>query len=197
MDRGGEFHDAEAGAEMAARDRNGVDGLLPQLVGNLPDLIDFQPAQIVRRLDSVEEGSFAECGHGIFQFFGAEPRFRREMVFSGFGPSASQNRPGLVARADARFQSVKVFPIDQCDVSHFAAWTRLSHFSLPLQALNTVEIRPLVACKSAYSPKHYTKADAKANPREPAGRDREVKPVNRCVGPIVPVRLARRHCSVR
>jgi len=58
MDGGGEFHDAEAGAEMAAGHGDGVDRFLAKLVGNLPDLVDLQPAQILRRPDGVEKRGF-------------------------------------------------------------------------------------------------------------------------------------------
>ena len=64
MDGGGQFDDAEAGAEMAAGDRNGVDGFLAQLVGDLPDLLHLEPAQVVGRADGVEKRRFTKCGHG-------------------------------------------------------------------------------------------------------------------------------------
>ena len=64
MQRRGQFDDAEAGAEMAAGDRNGVDGFLAQLVGDLPDLLHLEPAQIVRGSDRVEKRRFTEYGHG-------------------------------------------------------------------------------------------------------------------------------------
>ena len=63
MDGGGQFDDAEAGAEMSAGDRNGIDGFLTQLVGNLPDLLDLEPAQIVRGADGIEKRRFTEIGH--------------------------------------------------------------------------------------------------------------------------------------
>ena len=47
---------AEPGAEMAAGDRDRVDGLLAQLVGDLPQLIRLKAPQIRRRLDLVEQG---------------------------------------------------------------------------------------------------------------------------------------------
>ena len=61
---GGQFDDAEAGAEMSARHRNRVDGLLAQFVGDLPDLFHLEPAQIVGGADRVEKRRFTECGHG-------------------------------------------------------------------------------------------------------------------------------------
>jgi hypothetical protein len=64
MDRGGQFDDAEAGAEMAAGDRNRVDGFLAKLVGHLPDLFHLEPAQIVGGADRVEKRRFTEYGHG-------------------------------------------------------------------------------------------------------------------------------------
>ena len=55
---------AEAGAEMSAGHRDGVDGLLTQLVGDLPDLLHLEPAQIVRGPDRVEKRGLTKYGHG-------------------------------------------------------------------------------------------------------------------------------------
>jgi len=49
---------------MSARDRDGVDGFLPQLIGDLPDLVHLEPAQIVGGADGVEKRRFTEYGHG-------------------------------------------------------------------------------------------------------------------------------------
>ena len=46
---------AQAGAEVTAGDRHRVDGLLAQLVGELPQLLAFQAPQVRRRLDLVEQ----------------------------------------------------------------------------------------------------------------------------------------------
>ena len=67
MNGGGQFDHAEAGAEMAAGHRDGVDRLQAQFVGDLPDLIDPQLAQIVRGADRVEKRRLTEFGHGDFQ----------------------------------------------------------------------------------------------------------------------------------
>ena len=45
---------------MSAGDRDGVDGFLTQLVGDLPDLLHLEPAQIVRGADGVEKRRFTE-----------------------------------------------------------------------------------------------------------------------------------------
>ena len=63
MDRRGQFDDAEAGAEMAAGDRDRIDGFLAQLVGDLPHLLDLELAQIVRGADGVEKRRLTKCGH--------------------------------------------------------------------------------------------------------------------------------------
>ena len=63
MDRGGQFDDAEAGAEVAAGHRHGVDGFLTELVGDLPHLLDLELAKIVGRADGVEKRRFTKCGH--------------------------------------------------------------------------------------------------------------------------------------
>jgi hypothetical protein len=75
------------------------------------------------------------------------------------------NRPGLVARAEVRFQSKGAPERDHCDVSHFlAAFTVSATFSCLYKHLASPKIGRRMACKSAYSLQHYTKAAAKANP---------------------------------
>jgi hypothetical protein len=64
MDGSGQFDDAEAGAEMAAGDRDGIDGFLAQLIGDLPDLVHLEPAKISRGVDRIEKRRFTKCGHG-------------------------------------------------------------------------------------------------------------------------------------
>ena len=48
MQRDGQLDHAEAGAQMPAGDRDGVDGLLPQLVGDLNQIL-FRAARADRR----------------------------------------------------------------------------------------------------------------------------------------------------
>ena len=71
MDRGGELDHAEARAEVTAGHRDGIDGLLTQLVGDLANLLDLELAQVVRRPDGVEKRRFTVCVHGDFQFVSA------------------------------------------------------------------------------------------------------------------------------
>src|SRR3569833_380542 len=54
MDRGGELDHAEARAEVTAGHRDGIDGLLTQLVCDLAHLLDLELAQVFRRPDGVE-----------------------------------------------------------------------------------------------------------------------------------------------
>ena len=61
MDRGGEFDDAEAGAEMAAGHRNRVDGFLTKLVGNLLHLLDLELAKVIGRANGVEKRRLTKC----------------------------------------------------------------------------------------------------------------------------------------
>ena len=63
VDRGGQFDDAEAGAEVAAGHRHGVDGFLAELVRDLPYLLDLELAKIVGRANGVEKRRFTKCGH--------------------------------------------------------------------------------------------------------------------------------------
>src|SRR6185312_4175625 len=124
MDGGGEFHDAQASAEMAAGDGDSVDGLLAKLIGNLPDLIDLEPAQILRRPDGVEKRGLTECGHGMIPVLRAGTFVRARwlhrsgaatalvvplrfpLLGSLASPGSFPSALGLVARAEARFQSL-------------------------------------------------------------------------------------------
>ena len=63
VDRRGQFHDAEAGAEMAAGHRNGVDGFLAEFVGDLTHLLDLELAKVVGRADGIEKRRLTKCGH--------------------------------------------------------------------------------------------------------------------------------------
>ena len=56
-----QLDDAEAGAEVPARDGDGVDGLRAQLVGHLPKIGLGKTAQVLGRLDLVEERGLAHC----------------------------------------------------------------------------------------------------------------------------------------
>ena len=59
-----ELDHAQAGAEMAAGDRNGRDRLLAQLVGQLAQLVGLQPTDVGRNVDSIEKRRLALPGHG-------------------------------------------------------------------------------------------------------------------------------------
>ena len=63
VDRGGQLDDAEAGAEVAAGHRHGVDGFLTKFVCDLPHLLDLELAKIVGRANGVEKRRFTKCGH--------------------------------------------------------------------------------------------------------------------------------------
>ena len=61
MQRDGQFDHAQAGAEMAAGDRNDVDHLVAQLVGELAQLLRVQLAQVSiypRRVNPSREVDF-------------------------------------------------------------------------------------------------------------------------------------------
>ena len=55
MQRDRQLDHAQPGAEVAAGDRDRVDGLLAQLVGELAQFPSFQPAQVRRGLHEVEK----------------------------------------------------------------------------------------------------------------------------------------------
>src|SRR5207237_4884119 len=105
-----ELDDAEARAEMAARDGHRVDGLLAKFVGDLPDLVDLEPAQILRCLDGIEKGGLAVCGHGMVPVLQAGTCAPTRELHR-FVAAAELDRPVLVARVEAWFQKkLKVAP---------------------------------------------------------------------------------------
>ena len=55
MDRGGQFHHAQARPQMATRHAHGGNHFLPQFIGQLPQLFGLQGAQIGRPDDLVEQ----------------------------------------------------------------------------------------------------------------------------------------------
>jgi hypothetical protein len=54
MQCNGQLDHTETGAQMAARHRNRVDGLLPQLIGNLPEVRRIMLTQITRVVDGIK-----------------------------------------------------------------------------------------------------------------------------------------------
>ena len=58
MQRDGQLDHAEAGAEMAAGDRHGVDRLLAQFVGELTQLTLVKATQVFRDMDLIEQRRF-------------------------------------------------------------------------------------------------------------------------------------------
>ena len=66
VERHGQLDDAEPGAQMAAGDGDGIDRLLPQLVGELAELGSLEPAQIGRNFHCIEEGGLALSRQGLF-----------------------------------------------------------------------------------------------------------------------------------
>jgi hypothetical protein len=57
MQRNGQLHHTQAGSQMPARDRYGIDGLAAQLVGNLNQVLLAQPAQIGRATNLIKQRS--------------------------------------------------------------------------------------------------------------------------------------------
>ncbi len=55
VERGGQFDHAKTGAEMPAGDRNDVDQVGAQLIGELAELVLFQLAQVLRQIDLVQQ----------------------------------------------------------------------------------------------------------------------------------------------
>jgi hypothetical protein len=63
MQRHRELDHAQAGAEMAAGDRDGRDRLLAQLVGQLAQLVGLQATDVGRNVDGIEKRCVALHGH--------------------------------------------------------------------------------------------------------------------------------------
>ncbi len=63
MQRHRQFDHAEAGAEMAAGHRHGIDGLGAQFLRKLRQIGDIEPPQIGGRVDAVEQGRFCGLRH--------------------------------------------------------------------------------------------------------------------------------------
>ena len=63
VQRHGQFYDAEPGAEMPARHRNGIDRFPAQFVRHLLQLAFRQGAQVFGRLDRVEKRRLAQGFH--------------------------------------------------------------------------------------------------------------------------------------
>ena len=92
VDRGGQFHDAEASAEVATGHRNGVNGFLAEFVRDLTHLLDLEFAQIVGRTDRIEKRRFAKCGHSDIQFCMSGRTARRETGSALTAPRKSRLR---------------------------------------------------------------------------------------------------------
>ena len=63
VQRDRQFDHAEAGAQMAAGDRDRIDGLGAQFVGDLPELALVEPPQVVRGVDLIKQGRLGRFGH--------------------------------------------------------------------------------------------------------------------------------------
>jgi hypothetical protein len=74
---------------MAAGHRDGIDGFLAQLVGNLPDLVNFEAAQVFRRADGVKKRRLTKCRHGDIPIFAGR----------GEPPDARWGRSGCAAKS--------------------------------------------------------------------------------------------------
>ncbi len=88
MQRDRKLDDAQPGAEMPARDRDGIDRLLPQFVGDLAQLAGLEAAQVARYFDLVEQRRFRFNGHAnlrVFWPYGREAQsllLARSLLFS-------------------------------------------------------------------------------------------------------------------
>ena len=89
MQRRRQFHDAQSGSEMATGNRNRIDGFLTKLVGNLPNLVHLQPAQVVWCPNGVEKRRLAKYGHSHVPILPVGTSFRRKLV----AQSPAQRKP--------------------------------------------------------------------------------------------------------
>ena len=75
VDCGGQFDHPEARAEMSSRHRHRVDGLLAQLVRDLPDLLQLELAQVGGGADGIQKRGLTEISHcGIPILYVREPQ---------------------------------------------------------------------------------------------------------------------------
>ena len=92
VQRDGQFDDAEAGAEMAAGDRDRVDRLLPQLVGELAQVGRRKLPQVLRQFDLVEQRCFR--GFSTVELRAAKsPAPKRGLHHSPSAVQFAQSRP--------------------------------------------------------------------------------------------------------
>ncbi len=91
MQRDGQFDHAEAGAEMAAGDGDRVDRLLPQLVGDLPQLVPFEAPEMFGGLDLVEQWGVGRNRHATL-LFQTNRLFRTNADYWGSGGPATIRR---------------------------------------------------------------------------------------------------------
>src|SRR5215467_7500038 len=63
VQRDGELHDAEPGTQMSSRHRYDVDGLLPQLIYQLSQVLLGKGAQVGRGLDPVKQRRLGSLIH--------------------------------------------------------------------------------------------------------------------------------------
>ena len=99
VERDGQFDDAEAGAQMAAGDRDGVDDLGAQLVGHLTQLRAVQRLQVGGRIDVSSSGV-----SGPVRTSSERPRFGLDCQWFRAGPGA--NATGRAVRVLAQALAV-------------------------------------------------------------------------------------------
>ena len=70
VERNGQLDDAKSRAEMPAGPGDGVDRLVAQLVGELPELLGRQILEIARQVDAIEQRRLRHFGHAQLQLVG-------------------------------------------------------------------------------------------------------------------------------
>jgi hypothetical protein len=121
---------------MPTGHRDGIDGFLTQLIGDLSDLFNLEPAQILRSPDGIEQRGFAKIGHGGIQFTCREvwPSGGEGVAFQRSQDPSVMESPEL----GSLLRALKCAPVDHCDPYHPFQRRPSEQFCELYEALNTV-----------------------------------------------------------
>ena len=114
VQRDRQLHDAEPGAEMAARHGDRLDGLVAQLVGDLAEIGLRVRAEIRRRADTVEERGLAHGGVFILRSWRPGSLMRGQSHAAGRKPSPGGRRGTLAPNRRQMKGRYRAIPAARC-----------------------------------------------------------------------------------